>query len=104
MPQHCYMLYIADRAISAAPIYRPGQRPRGGNPTGGGGPGGQGGPGTGGGRGFQAYPDREPPPNYVCYRCGEKGVPYMPTLDDAFSNGTFRSFHQPLSNQRRSGV
>ncbi|RKP22809.1 hypothetical protein SYNPS1DRAFT_25303 [Syncephalis pseudoplumigaleata] len=62
----------------ATPIYKQGQRPRLGNAGGGG-------PGAGGMRPFQAYPDREPPPNYVCYRCGEKGhfIQHCPTNGDA---------------------
>ncbi|KAI8054215.1 DWNN domain-containing protein [Syncephalis plumigaleata] len=36
-------------------------------------------------RSFQSYPEREPPPNYVCYRCGEKGhfIQHCPTNGDA---------------------
>ncbi|KAI9592000.1 hypothetical protein BDF19DRAFT_452841 [Syncephalis fuscata] len=78
------------RMADAAPIFKPGQRPRGNNPTNGSGgtnpSGGSGGAATGanGARAFQAYPDREPPPNYVCYRCGEKGhfINHCPTNGD----------------------
>ncbi|BGP37349.1 Protein mpe1 [Rhodotorula kratochvilovae] len=57
-------------------IPRPGQ---GGRPPpqqhhGGGGGGGGGGPGGPGGRpNFRDMPRREPPPGYICYRCGQKG-------------------------------
>ncbi|KAI8048505.1 DWNN domain-containing protein [Syncephalis plumigaleata] len=72
----------------ATPIYRPGQRPRPNNAAGGsgGGSGGSGGvSGSNNTRSFQSYPEREPPPNYVCYRCGEKGhfIQHCPTNGDA---------------------